>query len=97
MHREQAKPASLTYRGLSPGVETCPLDSVPVDGRAEVLEVRGDHSTVRRLSQLGIVAGATLLVRGAAPLGGPLLVEVAGSSVAVGRKLARKVAVRILP
>jgi Fe2+ transport system protein FeoA len=95
MHRAQEKPASPTAFLHSDG--TCSLDSVPADGRAEVVDVLGDHGTVRRLSQLGVVAGATLHVRGAAPLGGPLLVDVAGSSVAVGRKLARRVFVRMLP
>jgi len=36
-------------------------------------------------------------VRRAAPLGGALLVEVGGSTVALGRGLARRVRVRLLP
>ena len=72
------------------------LDRVPDSGRAEVVGVTSDHGANRRLAQLGIHIGARLQVRQRAPLGGPILVEVAGSTVALGRALARKVSVKIL-
>jgi len=75
----------------------CPLDRVPECHWAEVIEVSGDHGANRRLAHLGILVGATVHVLRAAPLGGPVLVEVQGTTVAVGRSLARKVSVRMMP
>jgi len=75
---------------------SCPLDRVPATTRAEVLHTPSGHGCERQLAQLGILAGATLRVVRAAPLGGPILVEIQGSTVAIGRGLARRVRVKIL-
>ena len=72
------------------------LDRVPECRWAEVVEVSGDHGATRRLAHLGIHVGARVHVLRLAPLGGPILVEVSGSTVAVGRGLARKVSVRMI-
>jgi ferrous iron transport protein A len=77
--------------------ELCPLDRVPECRWAEVVEVDGGHGANRRLAHLGILVGAKVHVLRAAPLGGPVLVEVNGGTVAVGRGLARKVSVRMMP
>ena len=79
------------------GAHACALDRVPDSTPAEVVGVTSDHGANRRLAQLGIHVGARLQVRQRAPLGGPILLEVAGSTVALGRALARRVIVRILP
>ncbi len=49
---------------------------------------------VARLSRMGIVPGAEVKVVSKAPVGGPILVEVNGAQVALGRGVARKVVVR---
>ncbi len=49
---------------------------------------------VTRLSRLGIVPGAEVTVVSRAPVGGPVLVEVNGARVALGRGVARKVVVK---
>ena len=64
--------------------------------RVEVLQIVAGQSASRQLAQLGIRAGAKLAIQRRAPLGGPVLVESAGSTVAIGRGLARKVSVKIL-
>lgn len=46
-----------------------------------------------RLARLGIVPGAEVVVVSRAPVGGPVLVEVNGARVALGRGVARKVVV----
>ena len=74
-----------------------PLDSLPTASRAEVIHLSCSHQSARKLAQLGIVAGAVLQMQRSAPLGGPVLVEVRGSMVALGRRLAHRVLVRILP
>lgn len=73
-----------------------PLDHVPECHWAEVVEVSGDHGATRRLAHLGIQVGAKVHLLRAAPLGGPILVEVQGGTVAVGRGLARKVSVKVM-
>jgi ferrous iron transport protein A len=73
------------------------LDLLPRARRAEVVELHCASGAIRRLGELGILVGAILQVRRSAPLGGPILVEVQGSMVALGRRLAHRVFVRVLP
>ena len=75
----------------------CSLDAVPEDAQAEIVHLTNDAATNRQLASLGILTGAMLRVRRAAPLSGALLVEVAGTAVALGRALARRLRVRMLP
>lgn len=84
-------------KGDRVSVETCTLETVPNAGRAEVVRVGGGRRAICQLAQLGIAVGAQLHVCGSAPWGGPILVEVNRSTVAVGRGMARKVVVRLLP
>ena len=72
------------------------LDCLAQGSSAEVVELACGASALRRLGELGIVEGAILRVRRRAPFGGPVLVEVDGSVVALGRGLARRVIVRML-
>jgi Fe2+ transport system protein FeoA len=65
--------------------------------QVEVLQIIAGQTATRQLAQLGIRAGSRLAIQRCAPLGGPVLVESAGSTVAIGRGLARKVSVKILP
>ena len=74
--------------------ETRPLDRAPRHCMVEIVEVEGGANASRQLAQLGIVVGALLQIKRAAPLGGPVLVEIRGSTVAVGRGVARQVFVR---
>jgi ferrous iron transport protein A len=73
------------------------LDAVPRARRAEIIHLSCDASAIRRLAELGIVVGAVLSLQRSAPLGGPVLVDVQGSHVALGRRLASQVLVRVLP
>jgi Fe2+ transport system protein FeoA len=82
---------------IEPEGPTITLDRVPESRRALVLCVMSDQGANRRLAQLGIVTGEVVEVRRSAPLGGPILVEAHGSTVALGRRLAAKVFVRVLP
>jgi ferrous iron transport protein A len=47
----------------------------------------------RRLLQLGLYPDDRLQILRAAPLGGPLLIEVAGRELAVGRSIASRIVV----
>jgi DtxR family transcriptional regulator, Mn-dependent transcriptional regulator len=67
---------------LAPG-ESATVRRVP-DSDADVL---------RYLSELGLVPGERVSVRGAAPFDGPMTVEVAGSAHAIARELATQISV----
>jgi ferrous iron transport protein A len=69
---------------------------VAVPGTVQVLDTDG-RAVTRQLAQLGIRTGKIVKVRRLAPMGGPILVESGGTTVAVGRGMARKVTVRLLP
>jgi ferrous iron transport protein A len=60
----------------------------------EVLELTGGWDIRQRLSQIGIHEGDALSVKRRAMLGGPIVVEVHGSEMALGRGMARHVTVR---
>ena len=71
----------------------CPLDTVRKGHSAEVIELPGARLADNELSQRGIRPGARLRVQRKAPLGGPVMVDVQGSSVAIARTLARRIVV----
>jgi ferrous iron transport protein A len=73
------------------------LDAVPRARRAQLVRLCCDSLAIRKLAELGIVVGAILSLQRSAPLGGPVLVDVQGSQVALGRRLARQMLVRVLP
>jgi ferrous iron transport protein A len=91
-HRTRTEPSTAKERSA----DACPLDRAPRDCELEVVEIDGGLGALRQLANLGILTGAILQVRRAAPLGGPVLVEIRGSTVAVGRGVARKVLVRMV-
>jgi len=93
----EAKKASRPHTRAAALRHSCSLDAVPETCHAEIVHLTSDATTNRQLARLGIEKGATVYVRRAAPLGGALLVEVGGSTVALGRGLARRVRVRLLP
>ncbi len=72
------------------------LDSLPKGSRAEVVELPSGRESTRRLAELGIVLGSVLQLQRSAPLGGPVMVNVQGGLVAIGRRLAQRIRVRIL-
>lgn len=79
-----------------PPGEVISLDKVEAPSTVQVLDTDG-RGVTRQLAQLGIRAGKTVRVRRLAPMGGPILVESGGTTVAVGRGMARKVTVRLMP
>ena len=72
-----------------------PLDSAPLRVHLEVVEVDSEPGIRRQLALLGIAVGAILDVQRAAPMSGPILVAVNGSAIAIGRKLAHGIRVRV--
>ncbi|UCF09865.1 MAG: ferrous iron transport protein A [Candidatus Bipolaricaulota bacterium] len=69
------------------------LERLPPMQSATVCEIRGGPRLRRDLHRMGIHVGDVLRVVGSGALGGPLLVEVHGGRVALGRGVARRVEV----
>lgn len=63
----------------------------------KVLLIQGDWETRRCFNQMGIHAGDRVRVLCKAPFGGPLVIENRGAQVAIGKQLAEKVQVELLP
>lgn len=58
-----------------------------------VSDIKGGHAVRSRLATLGVFPGVVLQVVVRGPLGGPVLVEVDGTRLALGRGVARQVLV----
>lgn len=70
---------------------TARLADIPAGNRVRLVGVDADRKTVRRLAELGLTPGVEMGVLQAT--GGPSLVLVRGSRVAVDRSMARKIEV----
>lgn len=71
------------------------LDAVDIRRQARVILIDGGHGIRAHLNTLGIHVGDWLTVVERAPFRGPVLVEVNGTRVAIGRGIASKVSVDI--
>lgn len=72
------------------------LDQLGFGEQARVIEVHGGRGLRRNLEQMGIHPGDIVSVARAGAFRGPILVEVHGSQIALGRGVARKVQVQRL-
>jgi Fe2+ transport system protein FeoA len=71
------------------------LDTVGVRKQARVIAIEGGHGVRSHLNTLGIHIGDWLTVVERAPFRGPILVEISGTRVALGRAIAANVQVEI--
>jgi len=69
------------------------LDTVDVKRRVRVMVIDGGHRVRSHLNTLGIHIGDWLTVVERAPFKGPVLVEVNGTRLALGRGVAAKIRV----
>lgn len=70
-----------------------PLTALEPGEMAWVFAISGGRGVTRRLAELGFIPGEPIRVLSVG-WGGPLLVEVRGSRIALGRGMAAKVLVR---
>ncbi len=74
---------------------TVPLESLPEGGRGEIVCLRGeDPKVLRRLISMGFVPGRNLVVEERVPMGGPMLVKLETTRVALAMDYAQLVLVR---
>lgn len=69
------------------------LDRVRKDTGVHVVGIEGGWGVRQRLNQMGIHPGDRILVKRSGVMGGPILIQVHGTEVALGRGMARKVIV----
>ena len=70
------------------------LDQLRPGDEAYVVDIRAGRGLQRRLNHLGIHTGDTVRLSGRGAFRGPLLVQIHGMQVALGRGVARHVLVR---
>lgn len=69
------------------------LDQIAENKKARVIDIQGGWGIRRRMSQMGIHAGDIITVLRYGALGGPILIEVHGFQVALGRGIASRIVV----
>ena len=68
---------------------------VPLNTQVKFFSVENVPTLLAKLNQHGLYQGDSLRVVRTAPLGGPLLVQVNGREIALGREIAEKIIVEI--
>ena len=68
-----------------------PLDRLEEKRKAKVVEIQGGWMVKRRLSQMGIHPGDSITMVRYGALGGPIMIEVHGFQLALGRGVASKI------
>ncbi len=92
---DQENPQSQESRGTEPvsKKEAIRLDLIEGNKRAKVIDIQGGWGVKRRLSQIGIHPGDVITVVRYGPLGGPMVIEVHGFQLALGRGVASQILV----
>jgi ferrous iron transport protein A len=71
-----------------------PLDLVEENRQVRVMDIQGGWGVRRRLGQLGIHPGDVITVVRYGAFQGPILIQVHGSQVALGRGIASRILVK---
>jgi ferrous iron transport protein A len=69
------------------------LINAPINETLYILNYTGGKGVASKLRQLGLCPGRKTKVLRYAPMGGPVMVEVGGRSVAIGRGIAARIEV----
>jgi ferrous iron transport protein A len=69
------------------------LDQIDENRKAKVIDIQGGAGIRQRLSQMGIHPGDTITILRHGALRGPILIEVHGSQVALGRGIVSRILV----
>jgi len=80
---------------MSSTTQQMTLDQVPVGKQVTVVRVGGEKLTRRRLLDMGLVAGETVIVQGVAPLGDPINILVKSYSLALRKREACQITVEV--
>ena len=72
------------------------LDQVCENEKAKVIDIQGGQGIRQRLGQMGIHPGDMITILRYGALRGPILIEIHGSQVALGRGIASRILVEAL-
>ena len=72
------------------------LTEAPCNQMLEVRAVRGEFGWDKKFESLGIRKGRRVRKIACQPFGGPVVIEVAGSRISLGRGLAAKIEVEVI-
>jgi len=71
------------------------LDLVKESRKVKVLDISGGWGIRQRLGGLGIHPGDKIIVKKSAIMRGPILIDIHGNQVALGRGVARRIMVEV--
>ncbi len=69
------------------------LSEVPIGESVTVVKLHGEGATKRRIMDMGITKGTTVMIRKVAPLGDPIELNVRGYELSVRKEDARLIEV----
>ncbi len=70
------------------------LDQIKNNKEVTVVEIEGGWRIRQRLNQMGIHPNDRILIKRSGAMGGPILIQIHGTDVAIGRGMARKIVVQ---
>jgi ferrous iron transport protein A len=71
------------------------LLETPIGKTVRIVEYKGGKGVGHKLRQLGLTPGKEVSVLRQAPMGGPMMIDIEGRSIALGRGIAARVQVEI--
>ena len=72
------------------------LSDLPIGGTARVVRIDGTDDVCLRLLEMGLTPGADVCLRGKAPLGDPIEIELRGYRLSLRRSEASRVEIKTL-
>lgn len=91
MKEDRDSVGKSTSEAVSGGRKRLRVHELDEKKKARVVDIEGGLGLKKRLSQMGIHPGDIVTVLRYGPLGGPLVIEVHGFQLAVGREVASKI------
>ena len=76
---------------LQSSVDAVPLSSLGQNEKGRIVLIRGGKNLVMRLCRMGLTSGTMISVKQAAPMNGPIQINVKGCDLALGYGIARKI------
>ncbi len=72
------------------------LMKAPCNRPLQVLTISGEHGWDKKFESIGLRKGGRIRKIACQPFGGPLVIEVEGSKISLGRGIASKIEVEVL-
>ncbi|MEA1965017.1 MAG: FeoA family protein [Candidatus Aerophobetes bacterium] len=70
------------------------LIELPIGIEAQIVKLRGGFGMQRHLISLGVLPGKIIYKITSQPMGGPIVIDIGGARVTIGRGIARRIMVK---